>query len=321
MKYPRVTTLRALLMVLALVLFGTPANAARSPLGPARYSAILVDAATGETLYQQAATQIRHPASITKVMTLYLAFDALRDGRLRLNDRIPISRHAASQQPSKLGLAAGNDISVADAISVIAVKSANDIAVAMAEKIGGSETGFARMMTRKARQIGMNQTVFTNASGLPDPGNFTSARDLAIMSMALLREHRQYYYYFGQRSVSYGSTTIKTHNHLLNRFAGYDGIKTGYTVDAGFSLAASAVRNGRRLIAIVLGEPSVAVRDQQVANLLDAGFRTLMRRERGEYVTVANLLPPSAFRPSRSGPYQRPVSVPASLAPTMDEGD
>jgi D-alanyl-D-alanine carboxypeptidase len=161
----------------------------------------------------------------------------------------------------------------------------------------------------------MNQTVFANASGLPDPGNFTSARDLAIMSMSLLREHREYYYYFGKRSVTYGTATIKTHNHLLERFAGADGIKTGYTVDAGFSLAASAMRNGRRLIAVVLGEPSVAVRDQQVANLLDAGFRTLDYRARGQLASVSSLLPASAFRPSRNGPYRRPVSVPESLAP------
>ena len=278
---------------IAAAFLGASAALAVSPLGPARTSAILVDADSSRILYSRGAEQIGHPASITKVMTLFLAFDALAEGRLSLTDRVVMTRHAASMSPSKLGLAPGQSLSVEDAIRVIAVKSANDVAVALAERLGGNETSFAQMMTRKARSLGMVQTNFANATGLPNPANFTSARDLALLSMGILRTHPDRYRYFGQRYFTYGQQTMTNHNRLLGIVPGVDGIKTGYTVDSGFTLAASATRGGRRLIAIVLGEPSAAIRNRIVTGLLEAGFTALQRRAMGQEADVATLLPGS----------------------------
>jgi D-alanyl-D-alanine carboxypeptidase len=274
--------LAALLLSVAIV---APANAGS---GAPRYAAILVDPSTREVLYANAADELRHPASITKIMTLYLAFDALVEKRIRLTDPIVISRHAAAQKPSKLGLAPGQSLTLEEAIRIITVKSANDLAVAVAERIGGTEDNFARLMTRKARLLGMTNTTFTNASGLPDPGNVTSARDIATLSMALLRNHPSYYIYFGQRAYSYGNRSFANHNHLLGKMTGLDGIKTGYTADAGFALVE---REGRRLIAVVLGEPSIAARNRDVTALLDAGFSVLDKREAGIPTSVAANLP------------------------------
>ena len=279
----------ALLILIASL--GLAQAAPAAGLGSPRYAAILVDPRTGEVLYANAADELRHPASITKVMTLYLAFDALVAGKLKLSDPITISRHAAAQRPSRLGLAAGKSIGLDDAIRIVTVKSANDLAVAIAERIGGSEAEFAEMMTRKARALGMTSTTFTNASGLADAGNVTTARDIATLSTALLRVHPSYYAYFGQRGFSYERQSFTNHNHLLGKMTGLDGIKTGYTVDAGFTLAASAQRDGRRLIAVVLGEPSIAARNRDVTALLDAGFAVLDRRRAGEETSVAANLP------------------------------
>ena len=271
-----------------LVTVAMPADA--SPLGPARYSAILIDADDGSVLYSQAAEQIRHPASITKVMTLFLVFDALDQGRLSLSDRIVMTAHAAAQEPSKLGLRPGQTISVEDAIRVIAVKSANDVAVALAERLGGSEPAFARMMTAKARALGMRETVFSNATGLPDPATFTSAHDLALLALAMLHDHADRYPCFSTRTFNWGAQHMVNHNHLLGAVPGVDGIKTGYTVDAGFTLAASAIRGGHRLVAVVMGEPTRLTRDRHVATLLEAGFTAIDRRAQGSDVAVSSLL-------------------------------
>ncbi|MBU3076555.1 D-alanyl-D-alanine carboxypeptidase [Sphingomonas sp. XMGL2] len=262
-----------------------------TPIIQPRYAAIVMDASTREVLYANAADEIRHPASITKVMTLFLTFDALRSGRLQLDDQVPISRHAAAQRPSKLGLPAGRSISVREAIEVVAVKSANDIAVALAEKIAGSEPAFARMMTNKARMLGMKATYFSNASGLNDVANFTTARDLAILSASILAAHPDRYSYFGMRTASFGKLRFANHNPLLGKLDGVDGIKTGFTNDAGYTQAASAVRGGRRLITVVMGEPTIAARSRDLTALLDAGFSVLEKRARGQLTTVAANLP------------------------------
>ena len=261
-----------------------------SPIIRPHYAAIVMDASTREVLYANAADEIRYPASITKVMTLFLTFDALESGRLKLDDQVPISRHAASQRPSKLGLAPGRSISVREAIEVVAVKSANDIAVALAEKIGGSEAAFARMMTNKARMLGMKATYFSNASGLNDASNFTTARDLAILSASILAAHPDRYSYFSMRTASYGKQRFANHNPLLG-LDGVDGIKTGFTNDAGYTQAASAVRGGRRLITVVMGEPSVAARSRDLTALLNAGFAVLEKRAKGVFTSVAANLP------------------------------
>ncbi|WP_162140504.1 D-alanyl-D-alanine carboxypeptidase family protein [Sphingomonas sp. PR090111-T3T-6A] len=264
----------------------TPAQAIKP-----RYAAFLVDANTRETLYTNAPDEPRHPASLTKMMTLYLTFDALESGRIKISDPVFVSRHAAAQQPSRLGLAVGQSISVDNAISVVAVKSANDIAVALAEKLGGSEPAFVDMMNAKARMLGMRNTHYANASGLTDSTNVTTARDLAILSVALIHDHPRFYRYFGERNFVWQRSTLINHNHLLGKMVGLDGIKTGYTVDSGFTLAASAERGDRRLIAVVLGEPSIVVRNRDAAALLEAGFSVLDRRAVGQVATVAAMLP------------------------------
>ena len=252
-----------------------------------RYAAIVVDANSGEVLYNTRADNPRYPASITKVMTLYLAFEALAEGRLKLTDRITVSPRAAAKQPTKLGLRAGETISVDDAMRAIAVKSANDIAVAMAEKLGGTESRFAELMTLRARELGMTSTRFTNASGLPDRRQVTTARDLAVLSRAVMRDYPQYYSYFSQRQFTYRGQTMRNHNHLLGQMPGVDGLKTGFTNASGFNLAASAVRDGHRLIAVVLGGSSSAARDDNVEDLLISGFDVIKRRGMGQRLTIA----------------------------------
>lgn len=285
----------ALVALLAMLSF-QPAGAA-SLYDQPKYAAILIDPATHEVLYSRRADMPRYPASITKVMTLYLAFEALEAGKIKLTDPVVISRFAASQPPSRLGLGVGKSLTVEQAIRVIAVKSANDVAVALAEKLAGSETVFAAQMTGKARKLGMMHTFFANASGLPNPAHVTTARDIAILSMALIDHFPSYYRYFSQQAFTYGTQTLNNHNKLLGKIPGVDGIKTGYTAAAGFTLAASAQRNGKRLIAVVLGGPSTLARDENVTALLDAGFDVLDRRKHGQRTSVAaNLNEPSDYR-------------------------
>jgi D-alanyl-D-alanine carboxypeptidase len=249
--------------------------AAQQPYG---VSTILLDENSGEVLLEDGADQMRHPASITKIMTLYLAFEAIADGRLRLDDKLVMSRHAAYQKPSRLGLGIGRSLPVEQAIRIVAVKSANDLAMALAERVGGSEHDFVGMMNRKAAVLGMSRTHFDNPTGLPDPENITTARDIATLSAALMRNFPRYYTYFSLRSASYGRQTWANHNKLLGHVFGLDGIKTGYTADSGFTLAASAVRNGRRLIGVILGAPSPLVRNRDMTDMLEQGFAQLSAR-------------------------------------------
>ncbi len=260
----------------------SPSTDLRVPANEPRYAAIVMDAATGEILYQKRADSPRYPASITKIMTLYLAFEALSTGRLHETDMITVSPLAASQAPTKLGLRPGDTIDVDDAMHAIAVKSANDMAVALSEKIGGTESRFAAMMTMKAQELGMTHTHFVNANGLPDSRQITSAHDIAILCRAVLRDYPQYYHYFGTETFTYRGVSMNNHNGLLGRMPGVDGFKTGYTNAAGFNLAASAVRDGRRLITVVLGGSSGAARNANVEDLLLTGFDVEERRAHGE---------------------------------------
>lgn len=252
-----------------------------------RYAAIVVDAATGEVLFARHADARRYPASITKVMTLYMAFEALAEGRIKLTDEITVSPRAASQPPSKLGLAAGQTITVDDAMRSLAVRSANDMAVALAEHVAGSEARFCAQMTLKAQQLGMTQTRFANANGLPDARQLTTARDLAILTRAVMRDFPQYYHYFGQQHWVYNGREYSNTNGLLHSGQGYDGIKTGYTNASGYNLAASAVRNGRRINTIVLGGRSTASRNEHVAELMNTGFELERLRAQGQPIQVA----------------------------------
>jgi D-alanyl-D-alanine carboxypeptidase len=275
------------------------------PTSEPKYAAIVVDANTGEVLYAKRADSPRYPASITKVMTLYLAFEALSEGRIKSTDLITVSARAASQPPTKLGLAAGEQITVDDAMKAIAVRSANDMAVALAEHLAGSEQRFAALMTLRGQELGMSNTRFVNASGLPDSRQISSARDIAILSRAVMRDYPQYYGYFSIRSFEFRGRTITNHNRLMGEFAGMDGLKTGYINASGFNLAASAVRDGRRLIAVVLGGRSTATRDDHVEDLLLTGFNVLKRRAMGETITVAQTM----FEPVIEGPIVRPPTA------------
>jgi D-alanyl-D-alanine carboxypeptidase len=266
-----------------------------------KYAAIVVDAKTGEVLYAKRADSPRYPASITKVMTLYLTFEALAAGKLDLDDRVQISPRAAAQSPTKLGVPAGQSITVSEAMQAMAIKSANDVAVAMAERLGGTETRFAALMTLRAKELGMQNTHFVNASGLPDSRQLSSARDLAILSRAVMRDYPQYYRLFSQKSFSFRGQTINSHNRLLQRTPGVDGIKTGFTNASGFNIAVSGVRDNRRLITVVLGGPTTAARDQNAEDLMLTGFDVMSRRARGEKITIAQNL----FEPELTGPVVR----------------
>jgi D-alanyl-D-alanine carboxypeptidase len=244
----------------------------RSARGGGRTSsiaAIVVDGNSGRTLYAHNENELRFPASITKVMTLYLLFEQLEQGRLRLDSDIRVSAYAAAQKPTKLGLHFGETIRVDDAIKAVVTRSANDIAVAIAETIGGDEENFARLMTLKARALGMNSTHFANASGLPNGEQTTTARDLAILGRAVQERFPRYYRYFATHAFYYDGATIVNHNHLLDRIEGMDGIKTGYTRASGFNLLTSVKRDEHYIVAVVLGGSSARVRDKIMADLIE----------------------------------------------------
>ena len=248
-----------------------------------RYAAIVMDARTGEVLLDDHAEEMRYPASLTKMMTLYMVFDALQRGEISLNTRLTASRNATRQPPSRLGLRCSrrrgcDSINVDQAIRAIAVQSANDVATMVAERLGGSEARFAAAMTARARTLGMTETRFVNASGLPDPLHHSTARDLAVLAQALWRDFPQYYGYFQTESFSWGRRSSRNHNHLLGQVQGLDGIKTGYTRSSGFNLATSTERGGHRVIVVVLGGESAAARDSQVSYLIDGAFEEYARR-------------------------------------------
>ncbi|MGZ4958404.1 MAG: D-alanyl-D-alanine carboxypeptidase family protein [Methylomonas sp.] len=238
----------------------------------ARYAAIVIDADTGRVIHETEAAQRWYPASLTKVMTLYMTFQSLEAGRLRLHDMLTVSEHAALQPSSKLGLRRGQNISVENAIMAVTTRSANDAAVLLAETLGGSETQFASMMTEQAHRLGMSSSSFHNASGLPDEGQISSARDLAILSSALIRDFPQYYRYFSATEFHYKGRVLPNTNRILKSYPDADGLKTGFTCGSGYNLIASAKRNGHRLIGVLLGAHSSAERFEQMGNLLDIGF-------------------------------------------------
>jgi D-alanyl-D-alanine carboxypeptidase len=242
--------------------------AATAVPGSPAFSAIVVDANSGQTLYSADENGLRHPASITKVMTLYLLFEKLDQGAMTLRTEIPISEHAAAQEPSKLGLRPGETISVEDAIKAVVTRSANDVAVAISEAVGQTEGNFADMMTRKARELGMSSTLYRNASGLPNDEQVTTAHDLTILGRALEERFPRYFHYFSTAEFDYDGEVIGNHNHLLGRVDGVDGIKTGYTRASGFNLLTSVHRDGRSLIAVVMGGRSAAGRDRIMMNLI-----------------------------------------------------
>ncbi|OAI13213.1 D-alanyl-D-alanine carboxypeptidase [Methylomonas lenta] len=238
----------------------------------ARYAAIVIDADSGRVVHEVEATHRWYPASLTKVMTIYMTFSALQAGNLHLNDTLIVSEHASRQPSSKLGLRKGQAINVEQAILAVTTRSANDAAVVLAETLGGSERNFASMMTQQAHSMGMYNSSFQNASGLPDEGQISSARDLALLSAALIRNFPQYYGYFSAREFAYKGRVLPNTNRILKTYPDADGLKTGFTCGSGYNLIASAKRDGHRLIGVLLGAHSSAERFKQMANLLDLGF-------------------------------------------------
>jgi D-alanyl-D-alanine carboxypeptidase len=244
-------------------------TAATSSYEP-RYAAIVVDANTGDVLHDASADSVRHPASLTKIMTLYLLFERLEAGRLTLESKMTVSEHATEQAPTKLGLKVGQTLAVEDAIKALVTKSANDAAVVIAEALGGSEEEFAKAMTRKARALGMSRTLYKNASGLPDDEQVTTARDQALLAMAIQDRYPKYYRYFATSSFAWRGVAFRNHNRLLGKVEGVDGIKTGYTRASGFNLVTSVKRGKRHLVAVVLGGRSGGARDARMRELIEA---------------------------------------------------
>ena len=250
-------------------------GSARAQIGSARYSSIVVDNATGKVMEAANADDLRYPASLTKLMTLYMAFEALRDHRITLGQAVPVSGHAASMEPSKLGIVPGSYFTVSDAILGIVTKSANDAACALGELLGGDEDHFAQMMTQRARALGMTQSTFRNASGLPDVNQTTTARDLALLAHHLITDFPENYHYFSEPVFYFHGRPIPNHDRMLVSYEGADGLKTGYTLLAGHNLVTSALRGPVRLIGVVMGAKSNGERDAQMADLLDDGFEQL----------------------------------------------
>ncbi|MEM7547749.1 MAG: serine hydrolase [Pseudomonadota bacterium] len=276
------------------------------PATAAPYAALVMDARNGKVLHARSADRRLHPASLTKMMTLFLAFEAVTKGQISLDKKVRVSRRAAAQVPSKMGLRRGQSVSIRDLIRATAVKSANDAAVALAEAIGGSEPDFARKMTARAKELGMKNTQFRNASGLTAKGQYSSARDMAILGRALFYDFPQYYNLFGRKTTkAMGRTIRSTNRRLLGAYRGADGIKTGYTNAAGFNLVSSAQRGHERIIAVVFGGRTSAWRNARIAELLDMGFKraptrvavvkpvTTPRRSRGSVLVKSSPMPVS----------------------------
>jgi D-alanyl-D-alanine carboxypeptidase len=296
------------LVVLALAAM-TAFSAA--PARAAEYAGIVIDANTGKTLHAASADSARYPASLTKMMTLYMIFEALDAGRIRKDTRVTFSAHAAARPPTKIGVAAGKSVTVETIIYSLVTKSANDAASAAAELLGGTESDFARQMTARARQLGMSNTTFRNASGLPDAGQKTTARDMAILGIAL-REHFPHHYdYFSTRSFTLGKTRMANHNKLLGRVKGVDGIKTGYIRASGFNLVSSVKTDGRNIVAVVIGGRTGASRDAQMTKLIREYLPKASTRRSGPLIARGAIQPVAPIATAA-------VSLPKTAVPKPD---
>jgi D-alanyl-D-alanine carboxypeptidase len=293
---------------------------------PAKDAALIIDGVSGKVLYSRNANAERHPASLTKMMTLYLLFEALKKGQVTLSTEIPISAHAAAQKPTKLYLPAGDSIPVDTAIYAIVVRSANDIAVAIAEALGGTESHFATMMNEKARQLGMRDTFYHNASGLPDPLQISTASDLAILARHLAYDFPQYFHYFSAPGFSFRGVNYVTHDNLIGHYDGADGIKTGYTSGSGFNLVSSVVRGRTHIIGVVMGGRTARRRDREMMNLLDSTFArvednpTLVASAKVPWQALAQNTPPVVAGFDLSPPTARPAP-PIRVADATDAED
>lgn len=257
----------------------------------AKYSSLVVDAQSGDVIYQKSANKQLHPASLTKMMTLYIIFEALDNGTLRYHQELPVSLKASMQPKTKLWLKQGQTITVRDAIMGLIIKSANDAAVVLAEAIDGSEDRFAHRMTQTAKQLGMKNTLFKNASGLPDSEQVTTAYDMARLAIALRRDHPKFYPLFSKTSYKYKNSIITTHNRVLARYKWADGIKTGYTNSSGFNLVTSTSHPNAKLVGVVMGGPTAGVRDNHMIQLLDYSYQkvaSIMQNKPNNRLMVAS---------------------------------
>ena len=302
-----VPTCRSFALCLAFVaLIGT--FAATAPQAKAaKYAAIVIEETTGQVLFARNADKARYPASLTKIMTLYLLFEELESGRVSMSTRMPVSRVAASRSPSKLYLRKGQSISVKDAIFALITKSANDVATVVAEQLSGTEREFGKRMTRKARALGMSRTTFRNASGLPHSKQRSTARDMARLAVAMRRDFPQFYDFFSARSFRWKGQKFKNHNRLLSAYKGTDGIKTGYINASGFNLVASVERRGVRLIGVVFGGRTGSSRDRHMMQILDASFKRAKPADLGTQVAAVRVLPK---RKTTAPPKKLPVAPP-----------
>jgi D-alanyl-D-alanine carboxypeptidase len=294
-------------------LLGAQANA-----DTRRYAAFVADAHSGEILHSRLSEARRYPASLTKMMTLYLLFEAIERGELSLEDTLTASRIAASQQPSNLALSTGDTLTVETAIRALIIKSANDVAVVVAEELAGTERAFAVEMTARARELGLSNTTFRNASGLPNSRQVTTARDMARLTLALRRDFPQYMPFFAERSFSYNGRTYRSHNNLVGRVDGVDGMKTGYIRASGFNIATTAQRGDRALVAVVMGGPTAAYRDSHAEQLIEAAFRSLNNRE--ALIMAAQTLTPR-LNPIREQDLLATHIASLDLAPPVAQGD
>ena len=281
-----------------------------------RYGAIVVEAKTGKILLAEHADRMLHPASLTKLMTLYMTFAALRAGKLDENSPLDVSAYAANASPTKLGLRGGDTISVRNAVLGVITRSANDAARVLAENIGGNETRFAAMMTEQAHRLGMVNTTFQNASGLPNPGQISTPKDMAILARAIITHFPEYYNLFSTQSFEYRGRIFGNHNHLMERYPGMDGMKTGYVAASGFNLVSSAVQNGTRLIGVVYGGKTAALRDDYMAGLLDRSFEMARNDTAHESPRYAG----TVMQPTRVN-IEPPISPPENPAAPVAEKD
>jgi D-alanyl-D-alanine carboxypeptidase len=283
--------------------------------GQARAEAqLLIEASTGKVLHAENATYPWYPASVTKLMTAYTTLRAIKDGRVGFDTLLTVSHNAVAQQPTKMGFALGTRVTIDNALKMLMVKSANDMAVTIAEGVGGSIDGFADMMNANARRLGMTQTSYVNPNGLPADGQITSARDLGILARALIIEFPQYDFYWHISAIRYGNRVYRNYNSLIDRYPGADGMKTGFICASGYNVVASATRNGRRLIAIVLGAYSGAVRSQKAAALLERGFNggtlSWLTPSLGTVDALAPIdAPPANLRDEMCGGHRRKPAV------------
>jgi len=287
-----------------------------SPAAARQSAAFIVDAQSGAVLHSENAELKNRPASLTKMMTLYMTFEALRDGRLTLDTKMKVSQHAAAQSPTKLYLKPGSTIRVEDAILAAVTKSANDATTVLAEAIGGNEPAFARMMTQKAQALGMRRTQFRNATGLPDEEQVTTARDMAILAQRLYSHFPERTHYFSTTEFRWGKNRYNNHNRLLGTYRGVDGIKTGYTNASGFNLVTSVRRDGRHVYAVVLGGQTSGARDQKMRNLLDQTFARITPDAFSASVRTAELKKPAKLNKARTLSLKKPSTKTVAVRAT-----